>query len=162
MAGLGRGRVGPYVCKTPDSAVTQASTCHFKILGPQLWAEATAPGGILTHGLVKGQEALVGADGPILRGGGCMEGQLQPVSRGHKLLLTRGTAQRGSLLPTEPACIHSTGCDLKGERGESAAQEVTGWRPGHGLQPCQEGLLASGALKPSLGEPSSGSCLFHY
>ena len=78
-------------------------------------ASLHSPGDTLTHGLVEGQEALVEVGGPVFRGGRCTEGQPQTVPQGHKRLLTRGAAQRGALLPTEPAWIHPAGCDLKGE-----------------------------------------------
>lgn len=87
--------------------------------GPCPQAEAALPGGTLTHSLVEGQEALVEASGPILRGGGGSESQPQSVPGGHELPLTRGAAQRGALLPTEPAWIHPTGCDLKGRGGQA-------------------------------------------
>ena len=132
-------------------------------------ASLHSPGDTLTHGLVEGQEALVEVGGPVFRGGRCTEGQPQTVPQGHKRLLTRGAAQRGALLPTEPAWIHPAGCDLKGEGvGRwgcvcgSAPQVVKGSCSGGDPRgPHLKDLHAAGVPLPPSGTVSN-SFLLHY
>lgn len=62
----------------------------------------------LTYGLVESQEAFVEVCDFVL-GGVCPEGQPKAPPGGYKLHLIGRAPQRGTLLPTQPGCICSSG-----------------------------------------------------